>query len=90
MTGRRRLGGSGNAVAPVSDKEQSPSHKSVTTSKRRQSNAMSAAHNTSGQLLNQPVGYGSNQPPHHLQPAHHGGDPPQSLAYDHLPPQVYY
>ena len=42
----------------------------------------------SGQL-NQPVGYGSNQPPHHLQPAHHGGDPPLSLAYDHLPLQVH-
>lgn len=47
-----------------------------------------AGYNISGQLLNQPVGYGSNQPPQHLQPAHHGGDPTQSLRYDHLPPQV--
>ena len=134
----RKLGGS--AVTPAMDKDQSPSRRSVTTS-RRPSDTMSAVpaaagrekpgkqqeehypippppeqcdpppqgplfqlerpntsplvtstaaeepvillqpvagHCTSGQLLNQPAA------------ALTGRDPPQSLAYDNLPPQVYY
>ena len=86
----RKLAGS--AVTPAMDKEQSPSRVSVTTS-RRQSDTMSAVPAAAGR--EKP---GKQQEGHYPIPSSPGQyDPPQgpffqptqSLAYDHLPPQVH-